>query len=325
MTMSKSMRSTAPDIIHVAVAIVVNSVGEILISRRPKGVHLEGHWEFPGGKVERGESVFEALQREIQEETNLQIHTARRLINITHEYPEKTVRLDTWLCEHWTGEAHGLEGQEIRWVAVNELSNFNFPAADIPIISALHLPPIYQISPEPGDNIDNFLDDIEVCFRQSVRLFQLRAKSLNLNKLQSLAAPIRSLCDEFQAKWLINGDAEMAESLQSDGVHLDSKRLHQLKSRPLGSEFIVAASCHNAEDLIQAEHINVDFAVLSPVKKTRSHPEAVPIGLDGFERLIENSNIPIYGLGGMSTDDLESIWKLGGQGVAMIRAGWPNS
>ncbi len=325
MTMSKSMRSTEPNIIHVAVAIVVNSAGKILIARRPKGVHLEGLWEFPGGKVKSGESAFEALQREMKEEVGLHIKSARRLINIIHEYPEKTVQLDTWLCKDWAGEATGAEGQKIYWCALNELADFEFPAADHPIITALKLPSSYQISPDPSRDYANFLSSLETCFEQGNRLFQLRTKSLAANEAQRLIEPIKQLCSKYNAKWLINGEPDDARRHCADGVHLNSKRLLTLSSRPLDSNFLVAASCHNAEELAHAERINVDFAVLSPVKKTRSHPEVKPIGLDNFEELIAGINMPIYALGGMSSHDLESVWKSGGQGIAMIRSGWPVS
>ena len=309
--------------LHVAVAIVVNSKGEILIARRPEGVHLEGLWEFPGGKLEQDETVFSALQRELQEETNIQIKSGRQLIKIIHKYPEKTVKLDTWLIKEWSGLAEGLEGQEIRWVNLSELQDYELPEADRPIISALNLPLVYQISPEPDQNIEVFLDKLETCLASGVKLFQLRAKTLSRSTLGQLTDSVRQLCDKYQTRWLINGVPEDVKCFNADGVHLSSDRLMALADRPLNDESLVGASCHNTEELEHAVHIGVDFAVLSPVNKTLSHPDVKPIGLKKFEHLIEGVNIPVYALGGMSHADLELAWEHGAQGVAMIRAGWP--
>jgi len=322
MTTLKSTQSIEHNITHVAVAIVVNSEGEILISRRPEGVHLEGFWEFPGGKLEQDETVFTAIQRELAEETGIQIKSGRQLIKVLHEYPEKTVKLDTWLIKDWSGLAEGLEGQEVRWVGRNELINYKFPEADRPIISALNLPSVYQISPEPDYDLEEFLKKVEACLQNDTKLFQLRAKNLSSSSLKKLSEPIKKLCEKYHARWLINGESQDVERFNADGVHLSSERLMALTTRPLSDEFLVGASCHNTEELEHAERMGVDFAVLSPVNKTLSHPELSPLGLNKFKQLIEGINIPIYALGGMSHADLESVWEFGAQGVAMIRAGW---
>ncbi len=325
MTMSKSMRSIEPDIVHVAVAIVVNSKGEILIARRPEGVHLEGLWEFPGGKLEQDESVLFALKRELLEETGIQIETGRQLIKIIHDYPHKTVKLDTWLVENWSGMAEGLEGQEVRWASLNELQSYEFPEADRPIISALNLPPVYQISPEPDHDSEIFLTHVETCLKNGIKLFQLRSKTKPSSSIHTLAEPLNQLCKKYQARWLINGDPEDVKTFSSDGVHLSSERLLALAARPLGRNYLIGASCHNIEELQHAARIGVDFVVLSPVDKTLSHPETNPLGWEAFEKLIEEINLPVYALGGMSSDDLELAWQSGAQGVAMIRSGWPGN
>ena len=335
MTMSKSMRSIEPELIHVAVAIVINSEGKILISRRPVGVHLEGLWEFPGGKLEQDETVFAALHRELTEETvfaalhrelteetGIQLESGRQLIKIIHKYPEKTVILDTWLIKDWSGFAKGSEGQEIRWAGLNELQDYDFPEADLAIFSALNLPAVYQISPEPEHDLEAFLSKVEICLENGTRLFQLRAKMLPEPKVEQLAQAVNQLCEKSQARWLLNGDPKDVTRLKANGVHLSSERLLALTARPLTNEFLVGASCHNPEELAHAVRIGVDFVVLSVIKKTPSHPDIEPLGWDKFENMIERTNLPVYALGGMSQDDLELAWNHGAQGVAMIRAGW---
>ncbi len=323
MIMSGSMQSTAPETIHVAVAVIFDRTGNVLISRRLPGVHLEGYWEFPGGKVENSENVFMALQRELLEETGLGIHSGRPLIKIPYHYPEKTVLLDTWMINCWEGEAKGLEGQEIRWVSPKDLKKYRLPPADYPIVSALTLPPIYQISPEPDSDLELFIHGLEESLQSGVTLVQLRTKKAPQPLVDELARRVAGLCRSYQARWLYNGDPERALVLGADGVHLTTERLMNLDDRPLPEDFLVGASCHCREELDQAFRINADFAVLGPVNKTVSHPEREPLGLKNFNSLVETAGLPVYALGGMKSDDLETVWQMGGQGVAMIRSGWP--
>ena len=104
MIMFASMRSIAPrpmpaSVVHVAVGVVRNPQGNILIAKRPAHAHQGDLWEFPGGKVERGESLQQALQRELHEELGIDVTHARPLIRIPHSYPDKQVLLDVWLIE----------------------------------------------------------------------------------------------------------------------------------------------------------------------------------------------------------------------------------
>ena len=97
-------------------------------------------WEFPGGKVESGEPVQIALSRELDEELGIQVNGARPLIRISHHYPDKSVLLDVWWVDAFTGEAHGREGQPVRWVRPKQLNEYEFPAANRPIVTAAQLP-----------------------------------------------------------------------------------------------------------------------------------------------------------------------------------------
>jgi len=123
--------------VHVAVGVVYNADGEICVAKRPDGKHLAGLWEFPGGKVEPDEDVFQALKRELHEELSIRIDGAEKLIDITFEYPEKTVLLDVCIVRSFQGVAQGREGQEVRWVAQSALTDLTFPEANEPIIRAI--------------------------------------------------------------------------------------------------------------------------------------------------------------------------------------------
>ena len=126
--------------VHVAVAVIENASGEILISKRLDHLHMGGFWEFPGGKVEAGETVLQALQREILEEVALDIHAAQPLLQIPFQYPEKRVLLDVWHVKNFSGIAQSCEGQKVLWIPRNELRNYEFPPANRAILTALKLP-----------------------------------------------------------------------------------------------------------------------------------------------------------------------------------------
>lgn len=125
-------------IVHVAVGMVLNG-DEILIARRPDHLHQGGLWEFPGGKVEEGESVQEALARELEEEVGIQASPSlmEPLVQLEFDYGDKVVLLDTWLCKGFTGQAHGREGQLVSWVNINQLDDYQFPEANTTLIQKL--------------------------------------------------------------------------------------------------------------------------------------------------------------------------------------------
>ncbi len=123
--------------VHVAVGVIQNSQGQICVAKRPEGKHLSGLWEFPGGKVETGETTFAALKRELFEELSIDIGASESLIKVDFEYPEKKVLLDVHLVTHFSGEAEGSEGQEVCWVGKDALNSMQFPEANEPIIRAI--------------------------------------------------------------------------------------------------------------------------------------------------------------------------------------------
>jgi 8-oxo-dGTP diphosphatase len=312
------------DYLHVAAAVILNETGEILIARRPEHLHQGGLWEFPGGKVEKDESVTDALRRELEEELGIHVTGLRPLIRIPYRYPDRNVLLDVWQVRKFDGEPHGREGQTVRWVKPDELTGYSFPAANVPITLAARLPDRYLITPDPGarGNWPLFLQQLENALAAGLRLIQFRAKSLLDKEYTALGREISALCSSYGADLILNGKPGLVDSIGARGVHLTSQQLLGMERRPLAEEYWVAASCHGREELALAQHIGADFAVISPIKKTRSHPDARPIGWHGFHELTEASGMPVYALGGMTPDDLSEAWKQGGQGIAAISGLW---
>ncbi len=313
-----------PDHLHVAVAVIFNDRGEVLIARRAEHLHQGGLWEFPGGKVEALESVQQALRRELDEELGITPCEARPLIRIPYQYPDRKVLLDVWRVTRFDGEAHGREGQAVAWVKPEALPNYAFPAANHPIMTAARLPDRYLITPEPGPrkNWRDFLLSLERSLDSGIRLVQYRAKGLAVVDYTDLAREVVSLCRERETHVLLNSEPERVLELGADGVHLTGTRLGSLTERPLPKEFWVAASCHTEADLALAAALSVDFAVLSPVKWTASHPESEPMGWERFHALTDKAGLPVFALGGVSPDDLEEAWVHGAQGISAIRGLW---
>ena len=137
--MTGSVNSDPGDYTHVVAAIIWQSEkrDSLLISKRQKGKHLENHWELPGGKIESGESCQHALYRELREEIDIIPVKARWFERVYHEYPNRNILLEVWEVTRFKGDVVAREGQELMWVAVDQLAEFKFPAADIPILQAI--------------------------------------------------------------------------------------------------------------------------------------------------------------------------------------------
>jgi len=308
--------------VHVAAAAIMDRHGRLLLALRSAQSHQGGLWEFPGGKIEPGELVEMALARELQEELGITPLQMRPLICVPYSYPDLTVILDVWRVERFEGEVHGREGQVIEWVELERLDDYDFPAANLPIIKALQLPSRYLITPEPQSDLQSYLDTLERALKRGISLVQLRAKSLDEANYLRLAEQVLTLCRSHGARLLLNSAAERVIEIGADGVHLTSAKLMSLASRPLPAGYLVAASCHSGEQLQQAVMVGADFAQLSPVAVTATHPEATPIGWEQFEKMVRGLPLPVYALGGLGEKDLDVAYQHGAQGVAAIRAFW---
>lgn len=311
------------EIVHVAAGVIYDQARKrVLVSKRHENTHMGGLWEFPGGKLEDGEDARAALERELFEEIGLVIDRARPLIKIRHDYPEKSVLLDAWIIDEWHGPVHNKEKQIIEWIDITELNERAFPGADRAIITATQLPVFYQISPDPFSDIEAFLDRTETCLMAGMRLFQLRCRDTSTDDYPVLVRRLRKLFESYDATLLINASPAEAVALDAHGVHLTSDRLLQLQERPLGTDYLVAASCHDAKELEHAARMDIDFVVLAPVNRTPSHPGRKPIGWEQFRDLVEMARMPVYALGGLRVSDMETAVSAGAQGVAMISEIW---
>ncbi|MCW8933350.1 MAG: Nudix family hydrolase [Gammaproteobacteria bacterium] len=309
------------ELVHVAVAIILNHNKEVLVSLRAKDSHQGGLWEFPGGKLEQSETVREALKREIYEELNITVLSARSFKKIEFQYPEKTVLLDVWLIQSFTGEAVGAEGQQIKWQAINDLRAEDFPAANRAIINSLQLPDKYMIT-GPYTDINDFVLKLESSLKSGISLVQLRCKKSSEDEYKKLANKAISLCKSYNAKILLNTTDKLYSSFDADGLHLTSQMLNSIQQRPISGNLLLSVSCHTLDEIKKAKQLNADIILLSPVKETTSHPGVQGIGWEKFKHLSKDIEYPVYALGGMSANDMADAKNNGAQGIAAITGFW---
>ena len=303
-------------------AVLSDSRGRVLISRRPAGKFMAGFWEFPGGKLQDGESAQSALKRELREELGIEVLSARPWMRLSHAYPALQVELDVWRVSGYRGEPRSAEAQELAWVMPRELPAWKLLPADAPIVAAIRLPALMLVTPSPGAERRKFLHSLQRALAHGVELVQLRAPELDAADLIDLARAAAQLCHAQGARLLVNGEPETALAAGADGLHLSNARLTRIQARPLPDTFLVGASCHDESGLRMAAARRLDYVILGPVQATPSHAHVAPLGWDGFRQLAARSALPVYAIGGLSAGDLQRAQQAGAQGVAAMRALW---
>jgi len=293
------------------------------LSLRQKHQSHADCWEFPGGKVETGESTIEALQREYKEELNIETCDWQPLIEIPWHYDKVSVRLNVYITQSYQGTAVGNEGQTVKWFTLNELTKLTFPEANRGLLLALSLSDRYLIT---GDfnNEEEALAKLEESLQSGLRLCQLRAKNLPSKEFVQLAKKSIDICHQHHAKLLLNGDVELLDVLpMADGIQLASDKIYGFDSRPVAEDKLLGISTHTPQDIEQALKLDADFILLSPVKETQSHPGEPVLGWDEFAQKVKDIPIPVFALGGMKAEDIDMAKQNGAQGIAAISGFWP--
>ena len=309
--------------LKVSVGVVKNTDGQVLISLRDKLAHQGDLWEFPGGKIEHGETAEQALVRELKEELALTVISSTPLITINHQYSDIAVQLIVFSVDNYSGEAKGCEGQAIKWINPTELKNHQFPAANQPIITAAQLPSCYAILDDADEAL--LIENLGKIISRGIKLIQLRLKNTSPQLLERFLTQASPLCRQSEVKLLMNSGVMDAANYTVDGMHLTSQELMSINKRPafpLANSkypYWIAASCHNEQELQHAQTVGVDFVVLAPVLTTKTHPNAEPLGWEQFKKLVSQVNLPVYALGGLSECDVNKAQQAGGQGIAAIR------
>jgi 8-oxo-dGTP diphosphatase len=307
--------------IEVAAAVIHDTAGRFLLAQRPPGKAYAGYWEFPGGKVEPGESAADAMRRELHEELGITVESVCPWLTRDFDYEHADVRLRFFRIYRWRGVPHGREGQSFAWQDNTAALNVSpILPANGPILRALGLPSEYGITQAAETGIEPFMACLQRALDRGLRLIQIREKEMSAFELRAFARRVIALAHRYGARVLLNGDATLAGEVGADGVHLTAAQTASLTERPALDW--VGASCHDSTELFQAVQLGVDFVVLGPVMPTLSHPGAPVLGWEGFAQCIHDTPLPVYALGGMRRGDLEVARQCGAHGIAMQRAAW---
>lgn len=338
-------------IVEVAAAVLQREDNSFLLAQRPPDKIWSGYWEFPGGKIEPGETARDALVRELCEELGIAVITAYPWLTRVYAYPHATVRLHFFRVTEWGGELHPHEGQQFAWQSSPSLTlpermgrreAAGNPSAsplrgqegergrvvvspvlpaNAPILRALSLPTLYAISNVAELGETEFIRRLEAALHNGLRLVQLREKDYSRAALRELALKILPLLRQHNARLIINADIELAREIGADGVQLTGAQLAELSERP--DVDWCGASCHSSEELRRAEQLGCDFALLSPVLATLSHPGAAHLGWEKFAAIAAGSAIPVYALGGLTRkEDMQTAWQHGAHGISLLRQAW---
>lgn len=305
---------------HVVAGVLADARGRVLLARRTRGRDLAGLWEFPGGKVEPGETPEAALVRELEEELGIRAQVAEPLIAVPQAMAHKRIVLDVRHVRHWQGQPRGLDGQALLWVPREKLARYAMPPADRPVVAALLQPDRLLVTPSPeGMSDDAWLGALQQALASGIGRVQLRAPGCPAARWQDLLAPAVALCRAQGAEVFIHGDAAQAQRFGT-GLHWPESLLMQHTQAPA---LPLSASCHSAAALARAGQLGCRFALVGTLKPSASHPGRPGIGWQGFARLRETSDLPLYAIGGLDAADMAAARVHGAQGIAAIRAFWP--
>jgi|TARA_B110000037_G_scaffold221518_1_gene292818 8-oxo-dGTP diphosphatase len=306
--------------VNVSVAVLINNNRQVLLGQRPHPKSWEGWWEFPGGKIEKGETSVDALYREIDEEIGVKITQFKKWVIRKYSHGGNDITLHFFKVYGWEGEVTSKENQKLVWTHLQNPNVSPILPANLFIQKAFDLPKYYAITNLSETSKKVFFNQLQNRISNGLKMIQVREKNISFDEFKIFSNEVIKICKPKGVKVIINSDVNLAYEIKADGVHLRSKDLISIKKIP--KNLIVSASCHTQEEIYIAEKLNINFLVLSAIKKTLSHPDIKPIGWDEFEKIVNRVNTPIYALGGLGVNDYSVALENGAIGIASQRSIW---
>lgn len=307
-------------VVPVAAAVITRADGKVLLAQRPSGKAFAGYWEFPGGKLEPGESPRDALTRELAEELGLTVRRAAPWLVQRFVYPHAHVELHFFRVYEWDGEPVGHDGQAFAWQVPGAFQVAPLLPANTLVLRALTLPSVCGITMASDTGEDTFLVRARIAVGGGLRLIELREKDWPLPRQRALCDALLAIARPHDARVLLNGSEENARAWGCAGVHWTAAALAAADARP--QDLLCSASCHTRDEIAKAGRLALDFALLGPVAPTPTHPDAVALGWDGFTAAAAGASLPVFALGGLSRSDLDVAIDHGAHGVALRGGAW---
>ena len=300
--------------IYVTAGVIRDEHGKILLSKRKNNQFMAGYLELPGGKIKQNETKQDALIRELAEELAIQVINMKFRLKIVHHYPSQIVDITIFDVLSYRYKVVAKEGQLLFWLSVDARHKYLLLPTMKRVITSLKLTPYYWITPEVFS-----LSQLEMQLKKGVRLVQLR-KKIHFDSIQKkLLLSVQMLCKLYHAALLLNTAENTEINLtQFDGIHLSTKKLMALRTRPISEEKILGVSVHNQKEITQAARIDADFALLSPILKTSSHPKSAPLGWQKAKDLIKKAKLPVYLLGGLDMSTIDKALSIGAYGISSV-------
>ncbi len=326
--------------IDVAVAILQRPDGTVLWCSRPEGKPYAGYWEFPGGKVEPGETVWQALVREIDEELGIRAQAGGPWLVIEHDYPHAKVRLHFMRVWQFEGEPLAKEGQGFCWASLQADDPRITPIlpATLPLLKSLSLPTQMWLTQFERFGVQagaqRLADALAHHTGLAMPLVQFREKALGAPEQVAALTALLKVAALHELTVLINSDCEPAishlQTRYADGSYDLPWGIHWAEHHLLDPSFsdrrtpfagrIQTASVHSAQSLAQAGDKGLHAAVLGTVLPSKTHPDGSVLGWAGFEAMAQHTAIPVYAIGGLSLSEERIAHEHGAHGVAVQRA-----
>ena len=273
--------------------------GRVLIAQRPRGRHMAGRWEFPGGKLGSGEDSYAGLKRELAEELGIAVREARPLIRLRYDYPDRRVMIEAWQVTAFDGEPKALDSQALNWVRPDELPRHDLLEADRAIVTALRLPRLARViscanelaalngsaaqtllwQPPPGDSLS--LETVRAARTAGHRVFVF-GSDLDAVRDAALAG-----CDGAVLPWY------------GQSLHVDRD-----------GSFLIGVHCEDAESAREAVEEGAHFLVIAP--------ESGPMAQQELETLCETIGLPVFAGWYPNASRLERIQQAGAHGCALL-------
>jgi 8-oxo-dGTP diphosphatase len=307
-------------IVHVAAAVITRPDGCFLLGQRAPETYYTGYWEFPGGKVEPGETPREALVRELQEELGITVEAAHPWLCREHVYEHAHVNLHFFEVPRWHGELQTHVHAALAWQRAESLEVGPMLPANGPILKALRLPRAMGVTQAAQVGIAPQLAALDRALAAGLKWVQVREPDMPLAERTAFMREVENRCAAAGALCSLNA-SELPEGFTpAQGLHLPARLLMQCSQRPEGEW--VGASCHSRAELEHAAALGLDYALLGHVLQTPTHAGQADLGWTRFGELIADLPMPVLAIGGLRPEDMDLARTHGAHGIAMIRGAW---